>query len=221
MLMQALDFYDVLTWFGRHSAWLLLPAVAIIYTWVLEAKKRPDANKQEWERNVHVSRAVKVFSVIGMVYGFFLMLGAVMMELTGSSPSLLFNLNFGDIVNHFTTIVYFLTGAIMFFKPLKDVPFAALISLGVAVMVTLICMAVIPNDRIGSLVIDYVLPLKWLLIIVFLATLAVMYSLTKIAFGFLMKFSKIVSKPAVAFIFASFVLLQAILLLCGVSMVMW
>jgi len=36
-----MDFFDVLLWFGRHSAWLLLPAVAIIYLWIFEAKKTP------------------------------------------------------------------------------------------------------------------------------------------------------------------------------------
>src|SRR5271157_1116379 len=114
-----MDFYDVMLFFGNHSAWLLLPAVAIIYTWVFEAKKRPDVNKKEWERGVNVSTLVKIFSFIGMIYGFFLMLGAVMMELEGTSPSLQYAVNTNDAVNHFTTIVYFLTGAIMFFKPLK------------------------------------------------------------------------------------------------------
>ena len=215
------DFYDVMLFFGDHSAWLLLPAVAIIYTWFLEAKKRPDVNKKEWERGVNVSTLVKVFSFIGMIYGFFLMIGAVMMELKGASPSLAYAMMHGDAVNHFTTIVYFLTGAIMFFKPLKDVPLAALISLGLAIGITVICMAVIPDSKIGSLVTTYVVSLKWLLAIIFLVVLAITYALTKFAIGFLTTMSKIVSKAPFAFIFASFVLVQAIMLLAGYSIVAW
>ena len=216
-----MDFYDVLLFFGDHSAWLLLPAVAIIYTWVLEAKKRPEVNKPEWERGVNISTLVKVFSFIGMIYGFFLMIGAVMMELQGSSPSLAYAMINGNAVNHFTTIVYFLTGSIMFFKPLKDVPFAALISLGVSIGVVIICMTVIPDSRLGSLVIDYVIPLKWLMVIIFLVVLALTYSLTKLSIGFLTTLSKIVSKAPFALIYGSFVLVQAIMLLAGYSIILW
>ncbi|MEX2683797.1 MAG: hypothetical protein Q6373_019650 [Candidatus Sigynarchaeota archaeon] len=221
------DFYDVLLGFGRHSAWLLLPAIAIIYLWIFEAKKRPDIKDQEWQRGVNVSTMVKVFSWIGMVYGFFLMIGAVMAELGGYAPSLAFNKNFGTgdpdylgPVNHFTVIIYFVTGAIMFFKPLKDIPFAALISLGVAVGVTIICMNVIPENKFGQAILTLV-DLKWILIIVFLAVLAMMYALTKISIGFLMKFSKIVSMPPFAAIYGTFVLVQTIMVLFGYSMVMW
>lgn len=215
-----MDFYDVMLFFGDHSAWLLLPAVVIIYMWVFEAKKRPDVNKKEWERGVNVSTLVKVFSYIGMVYGFFLMIGAVMMELNNSAPSLQYDVLHGNTVNHFTTIVYFLTGAIMFFKPLKDVPLAALISLGLAIGVTIICMAVIPNSRLAN-AIEYLIPLKWLLLIIFLVVLALTYSLTKLSIGFLTTLSKVVSKAPVAFIFASFVLVQSIMLLAGYSIVAW
>ncbi|HME55500.1 MAG TPA: hypothetical protein VKM55_25065 [Candidatus Lokiarchaeia archaeon] len=215
-----MDFYDVMLFFGNHSAWLLLPAVAIIYTWVFEAKKRPDVNKKEWERGVNVSTLVKVFSYIGMVYGFFLMVGAVMMELNNSAPSTAYDVLHGNAVNHFTAIVYFLTGAIMFFKPLKDVPLAALISLGLAIGVTIICMTVIPNSKLGSAV-EYLIPLKWLLLIIFLVVLALTYSLTKLSIGFLTTLSKVVSKAPFAFIFASFVLVQAIMLIAGYSIVAW
>nr|MDO8087737.1 hypothetical protein [Candidatus Sigynarchaeum springense] len=221
------DFYDVLLWFGRHSAWLLLPAVVIIYLWIFEAKKRPEVKGQEWQRGVNVSTMVKVFSWIGMVYGFFLMIGAVMAEIGGFAPSLAFNTNWGTgvqgylgPVNHFTVIIYFVTGAVMFFKPLKDIPFAALISLGVAVGVTIICMTVIPENKFGQAILTLV-ELKWILIIVFLVVLAIMYALTKISIGFLMRFSKIVSMPPFAVIYGSFVLVQTIIVLFGYSMVMW
>jgi hypothetical protein len=222
-----MDFFDVLLWFGRHSAWLLLPAVAIIYLWIFEAKKRPDVKDQEWQRGVNVSTAVKVFSWIGMVYGFFLMIGAVMAEIGGSAPSLAYRTNnplgpVGDFgpVNHFTVIIYFVTGAVMFFKPLKDIPFAALISLGVSVGVTIVCMTVIPENKFGQAILTLV-DLKWILVIVFLVMLAIMYALTKISIGFLMKFSKIVSMPPFAVIYGSFVLVQVIMLLFGYSMVTW
>nr|MDO8115968.1 hypothetical protein [Candidatus Sigynarchaeota archaeon] len=162
-----MDFYDILAWFGRHAAWLLLPAASIIFTWILEAKKRKDMQRgEEYKRGVDVSKLVKVFAFIGMIYGCFLMIGAVMAELTGSSPSLAFRNNYGfvdpldplglpqEIVNPFTNIVYFITGIVMFFKPLKDVPFASLISLAVAAVVTLLAAWTIPNDRIGALILD-------------------------------------------------------------------
>jgi hypothetical protein len=222
-----MDFYDVLLWFGRHTAWLLLPAVAIIFLWIFEAKKRPDVKGQEWQRGVDVSTMVKVFSWIGMVYGFFLMIGAVMAEIGGSAPSIAFrNNNLGPDaglygpVNHFTVIIYFVTGAVMFFKPLKDIPFAALISLGVAVGITIVCMTVIPENKFGQAVLTLV-ELKWILIVVFLVMLAIMYALTKISIGFLMKFSKLVSMAPFAVIYGSFVLIQAIMLLFGYSMVTW
>jgi hypothetical protein len=220
-----MDFYDVLLWFGRHSAWLLLPAVVIIFLWIFEAKKRPDVKEQEWQRGVNVPTMVKVFSWVGMVYGFFLMIGAVMAEIGGAAPSQLYRDNVGPVglygpVNHFTVIIYFVTGAVMFFKPLKDIPFAALISLGVAVGVTIICMTVIPENKFGQAVLTLV-DLKWILLIVFLVMLAIMYALTKISIGFLMKFSKLVSMPPFAVIYGSFVLIQAVMLLFGYSMVMW
>jgi hypothetical protein len=211
------DFYDVMLFFGRYSAWLLLPAAAIIFTWVLEAKKRPEVNKEEWQRGVNISTLVKVFSFIGMIYGFFLMLGAVMMELQQSPPSSLY-----PTVNHFTTIVYFLTGSIMFFKPFKDVPLAALISLGLAIGVVLICMVVIPNNKLFEFVAFFdPTAVKWILGIIFIAVLAITYTLSKMAIGFLTTLSKIMSKAPFAFIFASFILVQAIMLLFGASIVAW
>ncbi len=229
-----MDFYDILAWFGRHAAWLLLPAASIMYTWILEAKKRKDMQRgEEYKRGVDVSKLVKVFSFIGMVYGFFLMIGAVMAELTGSSPSLAFRTNWGlpnpadplglpfEVVNHFTNIMYFITGMVMFFKPLKDVPFASLISLGAAAVVTLLAAWTIPNDRIGSLILDYVIELKWLLLIVFLVVLAIVYSLTKVSFTLMTKFSRLISMPPFALLYATFILTQGVILLFGYSIVMW
>jgi hypothetical protein len=223
-----MDFFDVLAWFGRHSAWLLLPAVVIVYLWIFEAKKRPDVKEQEWQRGVNVSTLVKVFSWIGMVYGFFLMIGAVMAELGGYAPSQAFNTNFGTgdpaylgPVNHFTVIIYFVTGAVMFFKPLKDIPFAALISLGVTVGVTVLCIAIIPGSTFGNVVSALSIDLKWIYIAIFLILLAITYALMKISVGFLMKFSKIISMPPFAVIYGSFVLIQTIMLLFGYSMIQW
>lgn len=225
-----MDFYDVLVWFGRHSAWLLLPAAGIIYTWILEARSRKDLNKEEWERGVHVSRLVKVFSFVGMVYGFFLMIGAVMMEITGSSPSLAFRMINGtpdglgdpqDVVNHFTTIVYFVTGMVMFLKPLKDVPFASLISLAVASGLTIWAFLTIPDSKVGTFIAGYVMELKWLFLIIFLVSLTITFAVTKVSLSLMTTLSKIISKPPFAFIYASFVLVQAIVLLAGYSLVMW
>ncbi len=225
---MAFDFFSVLDFFGRHSAWLLLPAVAIVFLWVFEAKKRPDLKEQEYQRSVNVSTAVKVFSWVGMVYGFFLMIGAVMAELGGYAPSLAFNQingtgapNFLGPVNHFTVIIYFVTGAIMFFKPLKDIPFAALISLGVTIGVTVLCIAIIPGSTFGDVMYALGVDLKWIYIVIFLLLLAVTYALMKISIGFLMKFSKIISMPPFAVIYGSFILVQTIMVLFGYSIVMW
>ena len=217
-------FVEILTWFGRHSAWLLLPAVAIIFTWVLEAKVRKDSRKEDWEKGVNVSNLVKVFAFIGMIYGFFLMIGAIMMEITGYSPSLMFKEVQGggeNVVNHFTTIIYFTTGMVMFFKPLKDIPFASLVALAVASVVTIISMWVIPENAIGELVIDYVLPLRWLLIIIFIVVLAITYSVSRVSFNLMTSFSKLISKPIFSIIYGGFVLVQAIMLLFGYSIVLW
>ncbi|NMC04127.1 MAG: hypothetical protein GYA24_02885 [Candidatus Lokiarchaeota archaeon] len=222
-----MDFFEVLAWFGRHSAWLLLPAAVIVLLWALEAKKRPDMKDQEWQRSVNVSTMVKVFSWVGMVYGFFLMVGAVMAELGGYAPSLAYNQINNTVpgslgpVNHFTVIVYFVTGAIMFFKPLKDIPLASLISLGVTVGVTVLCVAIIPGSTFGNVVTAMGIDLKWIYIIIFLILLAVTYALMKISVGFLMRFSKIVSMPPFAVIYGSFILVQAIIVLFGYSIVMW
>lgn len=223
-------FTEVLVWFGRHSAWLLLPAAAIIFTWAIEAKKREDLEKEEWERRANVSKIVKIFAFVGMVYGLFLMIGAVMTEITGYSPSLLFKKRWGpldiygnpqNIVNHFTTIVYFITGMVMFFKPFKDVPFASLVSLAVASGITILAMLYIPDSAVGSFIIEHVIELKWLLIIIFVIVLAITFALSKVSFTLMTKFSKLISMPPFAIIYGSFVVLQSVLLLAGFSLVMW
>ena len=219
-------FIEVITWFGRHNAWLLMPAVGIMYTWAIEAKKRKeDLDRDEWQRNAKVSNIVKIFSYIGMVYGFFLMIGAVMTELGGWSPSYMYMINIGggeDQVNHFTVILYFITGMIMFLKPFKDVPFAALISLAVAAAITMIAMwSINPGDAWVVAFEAYLFDLRWLYVIIFVAVLAIVYSLSKVAFTLMMNISKLISKAPFALIYGSFILIQAIVLLAGSSIIIW
>jgi magnesium-transporting ATPase (P-type) len=209
--------------FGKHSAWLLIPGGLIILLWALESRHRRDTKKEDWEKGVNVETWVKVFSAIGMIYGLFLMIGAVMMEIGGWSPSLAITVANGgkDTVNHFTTVIYFVTGMVMFFKPMKDVPFASLVALGVATFVTILAVTAIPDNFIGALVIKYAIPLKWLLVIVFLVVLALVYSLSKFAFSVMKTISKIVSLPPFALIYGCFVIIDAILLIAGVRIVAW
>ncbi|MHA1680025.1 MAG: hypothetical protein ACTSUE_03390 [Promethearchaeota archaeon] len=223
-------FTEFLSFWGRHSAWLLIPAASIIFTWVLEAKKRKDLGKEEWERETNVSKLVKIFAYIGMVYGVLLMIGAVSMELYGNSPSWWFRQRWGEeilpgepeeIVNHFTAIMYFIAGMVMFFKPLKDIPFASLIALATAAGVTLLCAYYIPATTAGSALVEYVIELKWLLIIIFVVVLSITFAVSKVSFNLMTKFSKVISMPPFAVIFASILLIQAIMLLLGFSIVMW
>ncbi|MFX0099376.1 MAG: hypothetical protein ACFFCS_07315 [Candidatus Hodarchaeota archaeon] len=218
-------FVEVITWFGRHNAWLLLPAVGIIYTWAIEAKKRKeDLDRDEWQRNAKVSNIVKLFSYIGMVYGFFLMIGAIMTEITGYSPSYMYMMNIGggtDEVNHFTVILYLVTGLIMFMKPLKDVPFAAIISLTAAAAVTLIVMFSVNPDEPWVVFIGSYFDIRWLYLIIFVIVLAIVYSLSKVSFTLMMNISKLISKAPFALIYGSFILIQAVVLLFGGSLVLW
>ncbi|MHA1370467.1 MAG: hypothetical protein ACTSWN_01970 [Promethearchaeota archaeon] len=228
-------FITAIHFFGEHSAWLLLGAAALMFTWILEAKKRKDKDEDGLPTKVKITPIIWIISVIGMVYGFFLIIGGVMTELIGASPSYLFRVNHGplidpagdpsdpanraDIVNHFTVIIYVLTGIIMFFKPLKDIPWAAILSLTAATIVVILVMFSIP-DQATNFIENYI-AIQWAFVIIFVVVLAFVYIATKAFFDIIIGISKFFSHPVVAFIYAIFISIQAICLLAGYSIVMW
>ncbi|MHA1849407.1 MAG: hypothetical protein ACTSXU_17310, partial [Promethearchaeota archaeon] len=95
------------------------------------------------------------------------------------------------------------------------------ISLLIAVGATIFAMYYIPTSNTGQFIVNYVIELQWFLLIVFSVVLAVAFALAKVSFTLMIQISKIISKGPFSIVFATLILIQAIMLLFGYSIINW
>ncbi|MFX1354823.1 MAG: hypothetical protein ACFFGP_12745 [Promethearchaeota archaeon] len=196
---------------------LILGIMWLIYA-IYETKRRGSFEKrkvEEWE-HAEASKFLKVLTYFGFVVGIFSLLCGISGLMYNAAPSQADINVTGDHASTFTSIFLIIFGILTFLKPSSDLPIPTIIGLLAASAVIIILVSVMPQSAYQ--VVDVFISAKWFFIILFIVIFAVVALTTKFYIGALMKISKGVSWPPLAFIIASFCILQGFLLLVvGVS----
>jgi hypothetical protein len=206
-------FTAIINWFPKNAGWMLLISAAMAFTWMGYETKRKQAffkrnfKKEDWEE-VEVSKFLKVLSYLGLVLGVILIWAAAVGAINNLAPSTQYNNRYGQTWDWLTTITLFVTGVVMFLKPINDLPWAGMIGLlaGVAVAVTLVL--VLPRDFVTG---DY--RAKWIILGIGLAISALVGLAMKFWIGTLQAISRVLSYPPIALVVAIFCLVQGSLIL--------
>ncbi|MFX0004908.1 MAG: hypothetical protein ACFE9C_12365 [Candidatus Hodarchaeota archaeon] len=199
---------------GMAGFFVLILGIMWLIFGVYEAKRRGSVKKRKIEDwDMKVTKFLKVLTYLGLVVGIFAILSGVSGLLYNVPPSIAF---ISGEVSIFTSTLLIIFGILTLLKPLNDLPIASVVGLLAGSAVVSILVIVIPGivyDVIG-LVMDPTL----FFIILFIVIFAIVALTAKFYIGGLMKISKFISWPPIAFIVAGFCFLQGFLVLVlGVS----
>ncbi len=222
---------SVWDWFPQSAAWLLIFVGLVALTWMGYERKRKGGfvriKKEEWEREVTVTKVLRILSYVGIFVGVLTVWAAFLGLFGDIPPSFAYrdnpvNLEAGATAvgnNNFTSIILIVLGLVCILKPLSDVPWASLIGLIGGILLGIWALSYIPVDKIS-----YILEVdaRWIYLVVFI----VIGSLVGLAFKFwtggITALAKFLSYPVVALIVAIFCFVQGIMLLVyGTSLVAW
>lgn len=204
---------------GRFAGFflLILGLMWLIYA-IYETKRRGSFEKrkvEEWE-HAEPTKFLKILTYFGFLVGIFSLLCGISGLMYNIPPSNAYALINGERVSIFTSAFLIIFGILTFLKPINDMPIASVLGLLAGSAVVLILIFVMPNE--AYVIIGLVMDPKIFFIILFIVIFAIVALTTKFYIGGLMKVSKGVSWPPVAFVVASFCILQGFLLLVvGVS----
>jgi hypothetical protein len=153
-------------------------------------------------------------------FGFFIGILSIICGVGGlilnQPPSVAYAANTQDAASIFTSWFLIILGLLTFLKPVNDLPIASAIGLLAASAVVVIVSLSIPDQAV-ELIAVFIDP-KLFLIVLFIVVFAIVALTAKFYIGGLMKISKAISWPPIAFVIAAFCLLQGFLLLViGVS----
>lgn len=202
---------------GMAGYFVLILGVMWLIFGVYEAKRRGSVKKrkiEDWE--MKVTKFLKVLTYIGMIVGIFALLSGVsgLMYQVPPSP------RFDDVIGHnpsiFTSALLIILGILTLLKPLNDLPIASVVGLLAASAVVLILVIVIPGF-VYEIIGIWINPTVFF-VILFIIIFAIVALTAKFYIGVLMKISKFISWPPIAFIVAAFCFLQGFLVLVfGIS----
>jgi len=217
------DYWSIIrqffSWVSESAAIMMVLSGVMAITWLgFEKKRRGSFTKRKVEEEFDVTKFLRGLSYIGLVLGVFVVWSGVMSLILDIPPS--FQYRDAAIppngANHFTSIFLIVIGIAMFFFPIKDLPLASLIGLGVAT-VTVIGIALIVPDWAVNLIAGVINP-KWILVIIFIIITIVVAISVKFYIGVLKAISKFLSWPPIAFVVVIFCLIQGFALwIFGVS----
>ena len=195
---------------------LILGVIWIVYA-IYETNRRGSVKKRKVEDwNFDVTKFLKVLTYLGFVVGILSIICGVGGLILNQPPSVAYAANTQDAASIFTSWFLIILGLLTFLKPVNDLPIASAIGLLVASAVIVIVSISIPDQAV-QLIAVFIDP-KLFLIILFIVVFAIVALTAKFYIGGLMKISKAVSWPPIAFVLAGFCLLQGFLLLViGVS----
>lgn len=196
---------------------LILGLMWLIYA-IYETKRRGSFEKrkvEEWE-HAEATKFLKVLTYFGFVVGIFSLLCGISGLMYNAAPSQAYITVTGAHASTFTSIFLIIFGILTFLKPSNDLPIPTIIGILAASAVIIILVSAMPQSAYQ--VVDVFISAKWFFIILFIVVFAVVALSTKFYIGTLMKISKGVSWPPLAFVISAFCILQGFLLLVvGVS----
>lgn len=196
---------------------LLLGIMWLIYS-IYESKRRGSFKKrnyEEWDSAV-ATKFLKVLTYVGFVVGIFSLMSGISGLMYNIPPSGYYAEVTGPSVSIFTSSLLIVLGILTFLKPLNDLPIASVLGLLVASAIVLVLVIALPAKAYEF--IGIFMDPKLFFIILFIVVFAIIALTTKFYIGILMKISKFISWPPIAFIVAAFCLLQGFLIVVlGVS----
>lgn len=196
---------------------LILGLMWLIYA-IYETKRRGSFEKrkvEEWE-HAEPTKFLKILTYFGFVVGIFSLLCGISGLMYNIAPSVAYISGTGDQVSIFTSAFLIIFGILTFLKPINDMPIASVLGLLAGSAVVLILIFVMPEE--AYIIIGLAMNPKLFFIILFIVIFAIVALTTKFYIGGLMKISKGVSWPPIAFVISAFCILQGFLLLVvGVS----
>jgi hypothetical protein len=181
---------------------------------VYEAKRRGSVKKRKTEDwDMTVTKFLKVLTYLGLVIGIFAILSGVSGLMYNVPPSIAF---ISGEVSIFTSALLIILGILTLLKPLNDLPIASVVGLLAGSAVVLVLVMVMPAE--AYIVIGLFMNPTIFFVILFIIIFAIIALTAKFYIGGLMKISKFISWPPIAFIVAGFCFLQGFLVLgLGVS----
>jgi hypothetical protein len=204
-----------MTFFGQMAGFfvLILGIMWIIFG-VYEAKRRGSVKKRKVaDYDMTVTKFLKVLTYLGLVIGILAILSGVggLMENVPPSPAFI-----SGEVSIFTSAILIIFGVLTLLKPINDLPIASVVGLLAGSAVILVLVMVMPAAAYE--VIGIFMNPTVFFVILFIVIFAIIALTAKFYIGGLMKVSKFISWPPIAFIVAGFCFLQGFLVLVfGVS----
>ena len=194
---------------------LLLGIIWLLYA-VHETKRRKSFKKRKVEDwDFDMTKFLKGLTYIGFIVGLLCIVSGVSGLMFDIPPSIAY-VKFEDSRNLFTSILLIVFGFLTFVKPANDLPLASIVGMLAATLVVILLALMIPQTVI-DVIAAFINP-KILLAIVFIIIFAIVALTAKFYTAGFMAFSKALSWPPLAIIFAIFCLLQGFLLVViGVS----
>jgi len=192
---------------------LILGVMWLIFG-VYEAKRRGSVKKRKTEDwDMKVTKFLKVLTYLGFVVGIFSLLSGVSGLMYNIPPSLAFQ---SGEVSIFTSALLIILGILSLLKPLNDLPIASIIGLLAGTAVVAILVIALPAE--AYVVIGLFMNPTLFFAILFIIIFAIIVLTAKFYIGGLMKISKFISWPPIAFIVAVFCFIQGFLVLVvGIS----
>ncbi len=214
------SFWD---WFPSSAAWLLIFVGLVALTWMGYERKRKGGfvriQKEEWEREVTVTKFLRVLSYVGIFIGVITVWAAFDGLFNDIPPSYAYRDVTANANNNFTSIILIILGLVCILKPLSDVPWASLVGLIGGIALGIWALTYIPVEKIA---IVFGIDATWVYLLVFI----IIGTLVGLAFKFwtggITALAKFLSYPVVALIVAIFCFIQGTMLLVyGTSLVAW
>ncbi len=203
-------------WFPRSTGWLLVFSGLIFIVWfIYEAHNRGGflrPTKKEWENPV-LGGFIKSIVLLSFAFGLLLLWAGIIGWMNNIPPSTKYGEVTGMHHDPLTTGTLLILGAIMFIKPIKDVPFYAVIGLMVGVISATAFAAFIPAPIAEYYGWDI---RKWAIIIGIIVAAVVGMSV-KFYTNILEFLAKFFSLPPVALVIAIYCILQGFIIIIGGS----
>jgi len=215
------DYWSIIrlffSWVSESAAIMMVLSGVMAITWLgFEKKRRGSFTKRKVEEEFDVTKFLRGLSYIGLILGIFVVWSGVMSLILDIPPSFQYRDVTENGANHFTSIFLIVIGIAILFFPIKDLPLASLLGLGVATA-TVIVIALIVPDNVVTWIGGFI-NTKWLLVIIFIIITVVVAISVKFYIGVLKAISKFLSWPPIALVIVVFCLVQGFALwIFGVS----
>ncbi|MFW9818029.1 MAG: hypothetical protein ACFFE5_00345 [Candidatus Thorarchaeota archaeon] len=208
-------FQNFMAFFGQMAGFfvLILGIMWLIFG-VYEAKRRGSVKKRKTEDwDMKVTKFLKVLTYLGLIIGILAILSGVGGLMENVPPSIAF---ISGEVSIFTSAILIIFGILTLLKPINDLPIASVVGLLAGSAVILVLVMVMPAE--AYVVIGLFMNPTVFFVILFIIIFAIIALTAKFYIGGLMKISKFISWPPIAFIVAAFCFLQGFLVLVfGIS----